>query len=298
MKTPVLPPTLLFRTAFCVAFARKATGQSVGKIEERVRLNQYEKFSLRPPAAETVREYFKLRRNIAFDPLVKRPKTPPWLFALDREVPGAAYHYFHPLIDLIWGKQESGIFWRNQAQIIPEAWINDEKQKGNTTLANEWHQQNIDTQKRRKRSLNDAPLNHLSFIHLSLLRIPEFGEGALFHKPGLAQGWVRKYASIETELNAISSRFDLDHLAACVGLTMEAAEIGHTDRFTAAKAATTKALQAIDLIPECKRVATPIKALIADFVANLQRRCYTGSSRYGFGWPASWHLKFDGNVAT
>lgn len=287
----VLPPTLLFRTAICVEFTKKATGQSVAKIEERVRLNQFEKFGLRPPATETVRDYFKLRRNIAFDPQVKRPTSPSWLFALDREVPGAAYHYFHPLIDLIWGVQESGIFWRNQVQKIPEAWIEDEERKGNMDLAEDWRKHNSEMGMRRQRAIKEAWLDRLSTIHQSLLRIPSLGEGLLFHRPGLAQGWIRKYGRIEMELEGLSEGSDLNHLAALIGLMLEAAEIGHSERFISAKSAALEALARVGNMPECRRIGSGLKAKIGDFLSTQQRRSYTSSPRYGFGWPASWRLQ-------
>lgn len=293
MASKKLPPTLLFRSAFCINFVKSTTGLTTSKIEELIRINQYKKFGLRPPATETVLDYFKLRRNIAFDPMVKTPKTPPWLLALDREIPGAAYHYFHPLIDLIWGRLESGVFWMNKAQTIPQEWIEDEQLKGNKDLAEDWLKQNAATAKRRKRSLKSPPIDQLSFVHLTLLRIPVIGEGMLFHKPGLSEGWVRRYGPIDEELSALDSQPGLDSLAAKIGLMLEAAEIGDSKRFKAAKLSASEASEHIASFPQCSRVAERLKELTKIFLTNQLRRNYTHTNRYGFGWPSSWWLQFD-----
>lgn len=61
-------PTLYLRSAYFIDSLRAASGQGFLKLEKRIRQNQYEAVGLAAPELETIRDYFRLHRSVAFEP--------------------------------------------------------------------------------------------------------------------------------------------------------------------------------------------------------------------------------------
>jgi len=145
MVGKIRQPTLFLRTAYFIDSLCEQTGMNFEGIEERIRNNQYIAYGLDAPAYETVRDYFRLHRSVAFEPrlgrdgntpgqqserIFQRDRKAPWLLAAEAEFPGSSFSFFHPLFDLLFGRLESSAFWASHFNKIPESWINQEEAEG------------------------------------------------------------------------------------------------------------------------------------------------------------------------
>lgn len=289
MRKTLNPPTLLLRSAYFIDNLRELTGQGLTRLERRIRENQYEAAGLHAPPIETIRDYFRLRRPVAFESQEKKAKYPPWLLAAEIEVGGSSHAFFHPIFDLLFGQLESSAFWSMHFRIIPAKWIEDAEARGDTDTATEWRQMNEATRKRKHRSRQVHQLDPLSFVHLSMMRLPDAIRDSLFERKGLSSGWTRKYASPEAETLLLESIRTVDSLAALLALVKEAAEIGDMTRFHRAKAALLNHLSVLDELAPCRRIKQQLKAQIHfELDYNILSRRYQGTLYHGFGLPPSW----------
>lgn len=290
MKKQISQP-YFFRTAYFIGWLKSKTGQSFPALEKRIRTSQYEKYKLTPPAFETVRDYFRLCRSPAIDP--KDGKTPPWVMAAELEIPGASYAFFHPLFDLLIGQLQSSIKWSDKLQEIPEEWISSAIKRGNTVEAEEWISFNDGLKKSPGRKRKQPELVDIEFIHKTLIRLPEPIFSILFYcsekeSYNSTEMFARTYRPIEEEIALIQVNSNIDALAALVGLVLEAAEIGHLERFEKASKAVQGYLHVLDGLPECKSVRENLKPLIKDFCLGATVRTYASQAYYGYGLPATW----------
>lgn len=283
------PPTLYIRSGYCIDLLRSTTRQGFTRIERQIRENQYVAHGLKPPSFETVRDYFRLHRSVAFEPR-DGSKSPPWLLAAELEYPGTAEAFFHPLADLLFGYLESSFLWRRHFSRIPQQWINEARNRGSTALAGEWEAINLSQEERKHRTPPKDHLDRLSFVHLSMMRLAEPIGSRLFVKPGLSRCWRRAYEnSVEDDVAFLLSIGSLDALAALLGLAEEGALIGDMHRYRHAKSALLARIPHIHFLPGCRRIA---KALELDITSHLEMhvfpRRYNGTLHMGFGLPVSW----------
>lgn len=287
-KHQIRRPTLFLRTAHFADGLIAETGLSAERIERRVRENQYDRFQVPAPELETVLDYFALYRSVAFEPR-QTDTHAPWLLAAEREFPGCSYRYFHPLIDLLFGPLESSAFWEAHFRKIPVGWIEDEERTGRPQVAAEWRAMNNALEKRvHRRKQSPSRVDQLAFVQLSLMRLPQQISGQLFARKGLARSWTRTYHQQATDFAFIEGTPPADGLAALLGLTMEAAEIGNSDRFRRTKAHIFTFLPRLAEDPACRRIHEVISAHVAHHLENLMPRRYSDTFHHGFGAPASW----------
>lgn len=292
-------PTLYLRSAYFIDSLRATTGQGFVKLERRIRQNQYEAFGLTAPEPETIRDYFRLHRSVAFERRnsdgaspAADAKTPSWLLAAELEVPGSSFAFFHPTFDLLFGLMESSVFWSAHFSKIPQAWIDEAKGRGDIALADEWETMNRALQKRLHRSRQTYEMDALSFIHLTMLRLPGHISAALFERKGLATTWARRYLPPQEEVQHLLGAGGLDAVAALFALTKESCEIGDMERFHLAKAATIQVLALLDKDPTCRRIRRPVRMLLSDELENkMYIRRYSRTLHHGFGLPLSWRAQ-------
>ncbi len=284
-----LKPSHFFRTAYFIGWLKQNTGQGYVALEKRIRLNQYQRFGLRAPAADTVRDYFRLRRSPAIDP--QDGMTPPWLMAVELEIPSASYAFFHPIFDFLIGQMESSQKWLEKLERIPEGWIHEAIKRRNTNLAEEWRSFNEANTKKRGRKSKQPRLHALSFIHMTMMRLPYPLFQILFEWSEREKSFGRTYRPIEEEIGSIKYYLNMDALAAFVGLVYEAAEIGNTDRFYKSRKALQEHLCILDELPECRSVRDELTPLIKNFCLEMPIRTYASPQFYGYGLPATWRAK-------
>ncbi len=287
-KRKIGRPTLLLRTALFTDGLRAATGLDAVQIERRVRAKQYEAYGLQAPEEETVRDYFGLYRAVAFEPR-QTDNHAPWLVAAELEFPGCSYRYFHPLIDLLFGQLESSAFWSAHFQKIPEAWIEAEAREGCPETANEWRAMNEALKRRRHRAKQPSvPLDKLSFLHLTMMRLPAEISGILFARKGLARSWSRAYATQPKNFAFLKKVPPIDAMAALVALTEEAAEIGDMERFVVTRKAAMEFLPQLKEDPACRRIHKQLASYVTRHLKQMVPRRYNATFHHGFGAPASW----------
>lgn len=281
---------LYMRTAYFVASLRASTRLSAAKLEQRIRNNQYVAHGLPPPALDTVRDYFLLRRSPAVDP--QSGDLPPWLFAAELEFPGASYAFFHPIFDFLVGQLESSRPWVARLQRIPDSWIDVAEARGDLRQVEEWREFNAALVPRRGRPRNQEGLDPLSFIHLTMMRLPEPYFSLLFQKEGLATAHARRYLSIEDEISLLLANSGMESLAALVGLLLEAAQIGNVGRLSAAKQGIREHLDRHGIVPTARRFEDRLRYLIeSDLCLGRSARRYSAICTYGFGLPATWRAQ-------
>ena len=284
-----LKPSHFFRTAYFIGWLKQNTGQGHVALEKRIRLNQYEKFGLKAPAADTVRDYFRLRRSPAIDP--QDGMTPPWLMAVELEIPGSSYAFFHPLFDFLIVQMESSQKWLERLEKIPEGWIHEAIKRGNINMAEEWRSFNEASLKKRGRKPRQPRLHALNFIHMTMMRLPAPIFPVLFAWSDREKLFARTYLPIDQEIESIKGFPSMDALAALVGLVFEAAEIGNTDRFHRSKKALRDHLCILDEVPEFQYVRAELKWLVKSFCLAVPVRMYASPQFYGYGLPATWRSK-------
>lgn len=291
MRQRIRQPTLFLRSGYFIDNLKALTGLGFEQIEKRVRENQYERHNKNPeffaPAYETVRDYFRLYRSVAFEPN-QRTHIAPWLLAVELEFPGASTAFFHPIFDLLFGELESSVFWSSHFRLIPEEWITEAKARGDAHIAHEWELMNHSTRNRKHRSKPSTNIDRLSFAHLSLLRLPPQIRDMLFDGNGSDPNWTRKYSSAELEIEYLQSFYTMESLAALLALMMESAETGDVNRFDLSKNAFLKHISFIDTDPACRRIKDLLGELLLHRANELYPREYNGFLHFGFGLPVSW----------
>lgn len=287
MLRHTIKPTLYLRSAFFIDNLKEITGEGFSRLEKRIRQNQYEAFRFPSPATDTVRDYFRLRLPVAFEP-TQKVKSNPWLLAAELEVPGCSSAFFHPMFDLIFGMIESAAFWDIHFGRIPDKWIEQAEMRGDSVIASEWKAMNESLNKRKHRKRQKTEIDTLSFTHLTMMRLPTPIQDILFERKGLTPGWTRKYASAKNEVAKIQSIRNIDSLAALLGLAHEAAEIGDTTRFHQAKNGLIGNLSVLDEKKAYRRISKLLKEHIISECNNLIPRRYCRMEFFGLGYPPSW----------
>lgn len=294
MSEVIKQPTLYIRQAYFVDSLLETTGLGFAKIERCIRKNQFERFGLRPPTTQSVRNYFSLKRYAGIDPRQDSPRTPPWLIAAEQEFPGSTYSYFHPLFDLLWGSIESSLFWEFKFGRIPDEWI-DEYEKSDKDYkkaqAAEWREWNALRKARSHHKKNKSKLDHLTFIQLSLLRLPVVSQ-LLFEKSENSSEWVRKYDPADQEICSVAALRSFDGLAGLIGLLMESSAIGDIKRFHLAKKTLQENLPMLETLPGCGRICERLTGHINNHIQQEMPRSYSKLLHHGFGLPMTWRLNF------
>lgn len=287
-KHQIRRPTLFLRTALFSDGLIADTGLSAEQIEDRVRKNQYERFQVPAPEMETVLDYIALYRSVAFEPR-QTDVHAPWLLAAEREFPGCSYRYFHPLVDLLFGAVESSYFWESHFKKIPSGWIEAEEMKGRPHVAEEWRAMNQALEKRiHRRTRSPSAVDQLTFVHLSMLRLPSPIKSRLFLPPEGSSNWIRAYDFQSVDFSFVDEVPPSDGVAVLLGLAIEAAEIGDLNRFRRTRAFLVTYLPKLREDPACRRIHQALSEHIANHLEHLVPREYSRTLYHGFGAPASW----------
>jgi len=302
-----LRPNLLLRSGHFIDSLIDATGLSFDALEERIRVNQYERVGLLAPDYETVRDYFRLHRSVAFEPRVGRtedgaggpsktsrspPRKAPWLLAAELEFPGCSYAFFHPLGDLLFGRFESSYYWGKYFETIPVEWIEREEVAGNCEFAQELREMNKAKERRVHRVKPPTPNDKLDSIRHPLLRLRPPHKTNLFSRTGLSPYWDRRFRSVDEEVSVAAEETSLDAFTAIFGLALEAAEIGDIARFYTAREATFDYFPRLEAAPGCRRISGAVKVFVeGHFESNIRLRRYMYSDYFGYGLPISWRAQ-------
>lgn len=282
------PPTLFMRSGYFIDTLKSRSELSFAKLERRIRENQYDLHGIRAPSEATVRDYFLLRRSVAFEPKFKDPSAP-WLLATELEFPGASLAFFHPVFDLLFGTLESTYLWQAHFSRIPQQWIDDARKSDPLAMADEWEAMNASLAERKHRSRPKQHLDRLSFVHLSMMRLPENICNRLFTRRGLAASWARVYGPIEDDIAFLGEINNLDAIAGLLALAEEGAQIGDMSRYHAAKYALRNRIEKVQFFPGCKRIRDSLEFSLSRHIeGELFPRRYSGTLRTGFGLPVSW----------
>ncbi|HSH96840.1 MAG: hypothetical protein ACAH07_09635 [Methylophilaceae bacterium] len=281
-------PNLYFRSAYFIDSLKAKTGLTFTTIEERVRREQYEKHGLQAPATETVRDYFRLKRAVAFESDIRNAnKFPSWLMAVEMEFPLTSYAFFHPLFDLLFSRVESSSAWMKHFERIPEQWILEVESQGRAELAAEWRGLNASSSKRLHTKKSSSQIDRLSLVHLLMIRT--IYREVLFEKNGLSSYFKRRYLLAEEELNSAVSENSLDALFILLALTEEAALIGDAKRFEICHSAFLNSLGNIHEYEGCEAIAAKILPYIHHHLnTQVNLRQYHFTDIEGLGLPVTW----------
>ena len=294
MERKIKQPTLFLRSGYFIDNLKASTGLGFEKIEKQIRDNQYENPENSPdliaPSFDTVRDYFRLHRSVAFEP-DQEARIAPWLLAAELEFPSSSFAFFHPIFDLLFGELESSAFWSAHFRKIPHQWIDDLTRRGESELAKEWGLMNEAIDKRTYRKKQKDTTDQLTLIHLSLLRLPDEIRKTLFAGNGSSPNWTRRYSSVDSEIHSLSSYQNMEGMTALLGLMMEAAEIGDHNRFKLLKPELIPHMSFMDDDPSCVRIKDLLKQLIIGKYRDLFPREYNGYLHHGFGMPVSWRVR-------
>ena len=297
-KTPY--PTLFIRSGYFVDSLRLQSRLSVARLERRIRENIYEKNGVHAPSEDTVRDYCSLRRSVAFEPRVEEKKDKriaPWLLAAELEFPNSSFAFFHPLFDLLFGTLESAYFWQAHFCMIPESWIEDLRRRGASPLADEWEEMNVSLKERRHRTRTKTELDRLSFVHLSMMRLPRHISGRLFEKEEHSSTRFRRWFAIEEDIVYLQSQNNLNAIAALLALLEEGAAIGDAHRYRCAYSCLVDRLPLLKSIPGCKRMGIALElAITSHLEGQAILRSYNGTLYSGFGMPVSWRSMLQENL--
>lgn len=285
---------LRMRTAYCLDGLRKRTSLGAGRIERRVRENQYEAFGLSALSPTTVQEYFLLRRCPAVDGAQGQPC---WLFAAELEFGGVAYSFFHPIFDLILEPIQSSPRWMLRMERIPQVWIDQAVARGDGAQAQEWGAFNSTLEPKRGRPPRQSLVDPLTLVHLSMLRLPQDYSGCLFECSGLATSHARTYGCVDEEVARLVQQSGVDALAALIGLVQEAALIGDRRRLSTARKGVEEHLRAHGLDPSLTRVQEPFLYLVESQIGpNIDVRRYSAAEIIGAGFPVTWQAKIHQSI--
>lgn len=281
---------LLMRTAFCLDSLRQVTGLGVGRLEIRIRQNQYEAHGLSAPSPATVKDFFLLRRCPAVDGT--QSDQPSWLFAAELEFPGVAYTFFHPMFDLLLDPIQSSPRWMIRMQRIPQVWIDQAAASGDGLQAQEWSAFNEALQPKRGRPPHRPVDDPLTLVHLAMLRLPMDISGRLFERKGLATTHARTYRAVDDELSPLLDQCGTDALAALIGLVQEASLIGDGKRMAAAKQAVRDHLRIFGVVPALARVEGSFVHLVDSQIGlGKEARRYSTAEVIGSGFPVTWQAR-------
>ena len=283
-------PTLYLRSAYFIYHLKQMSSLRYTELEARIRVNQYERFGFFAPSEDTVRDYFRLHRSVAFEPNQKE-KSYPWLLAAEMEFPGCSVAFFHPIFDLLFGSMESSAFWDAHFNKIPEDWTNEAIQRGWSELAGEWSMMNIARERRLHRSKKIPASHDLRFIHQSMLRIPAIRD-ILFTRQTKGQ-YARLYAEISVELTAFEALNPFEHITAILLCAKEAELIGNHNRFEAAHIDALKHLPLLKTRKSCLRIQPELSRHIVEFLDGIAVPQYSIRFIHGFSMPASWRSLYD-----
>jgi hypothetical protein len=280
MKKCIKQTSLFLRAAYLIGWLRSWTGQTFPEIERQVRENQFEKYGLVAPARETVRDYFLLRSTPQYDPMqnLKRHQTPPWLLALELEVPGSAFAFFHPLFNLLSEPLESSLFWQLELQKPPVQWIEYSEGRKDYRRAQRFREELA--AKRKHRKFVPGERDPLRQAHYALMSLPKIGK-MFFKELHGSDGWGRKYAAASTEVGKLQRISTFDSLAGLLALVVEAAAIGDSIRLNLAREALLAHLEVLDSLPECRRVRSTLKAEIRRYCRDRIQPLFYGSGPDG-----------------
>lgn len=284
---------LRMRTAFCLDSLRQATGLGVGRLESRIRLNQYEAHGLSAPSPATVKDFFLLRRCPAVDGT--RRDQPSWLFAAELEFPGVAFNFFHPIFDLLLEPIQSSPRWMTRMERIPQVWIDQAVERGDEMEAQEWKAFNAALEPKRGRPPRQAIIDPLTLVHLAMLRLPRDCSGHLFERTGLATTYARTYEPVDEEVSRLVGQGGAEALAALIGLVQEATLIGDRRRLSAARQGVRDHQRAYGLVPALARVEGPFMQLL-ESVQDQGVRRYSTSDLIGSGFPVTWQARIYGDI--
>lgn len=285
----IAQPSLYLRSGYFIDRLRAETGLGMVRLERRIRERQYEARGLTPPSVDLVRDYFRLHRAVAFEPRLGRSVIAPWLLAAELEFSGSSLAFFHPIFDWLFGQVESAIFWEAHFRKIPEPWIVEAERRGDLALVQEWRAINQGHSKLRHRRKINAPLDDLTLIHLSMMRLPEPIMSQLFERQGLTMGWTRRH-DCEREVQMLLAKPGFDALCALVLLADEAAKIGDARRFNLPREGAMALLENLENYPGCERIgAHLVNHLTCKLTAEeFAPRRYAQAPIYGTGLPTSW----------
>lgn len=286
-STHIKNPRIFMRQAYFIACLRQATGMSSTKIEQLIRVNQYEKHRLRAPSEKLVKDYFLLYRGIAIDPEQHEKRPASWLIACELEFNGSSYNFFHPLFDMAWEPIESSETWRARIGKIPEVLIEEARNQKNPEQAQLWETMNLASSRRRHRRRETNLPDRLTFIHVSLLRLLVVNS-LLFERKGLSPTWTRKYAPVEKEVRLLEKLRSFDGLAGIFGLVLEAAAIGDMHRFHYSKESLKKNINILKELPTCKKFGKRLAKQLIEEASDVMTRRYNKLQFLSFGLPMSW----------
>lgn len=283
-------PTIDLRSGYFVDHLSFTTKLSRSRIENDIRINQYDRYGLKSPSSETVKDYFDLQRGVAFDPRPDKRNIPPWLLAAELQYPGCAYRFFHPIFDLLFGQAESSAFWQAHLSKIPDEWIVEVEQSGLSGLASEWRTHNHSLLHRAHRTKRVRLLDNLSLYHLSLLKLPEALSTCLFAFNTHTKQFERRYQPANTELRKAYDTPGLCGLAGLIALTGEGCEIGDKYRYRFGKRLIKLKLPTLPLLPGCRRISTALSNHIQHWLEHhALPRTYNSHPWSALGLPTSWH---------
>lgn len=288
MPRPLKDLATYLRSGYFVDGLLDETGLSSTVIGERVGL-RYQKLGLQAPSSETVRDYFRLRGSPGVDPLPGG--GPSWLLACEFEFPGTSYRFFHPVFELLFDSVESSAKWRARLERIPEAWIQEEEDHGYKDVAASWRAHNESVRAKRGRPPTRSQVNELSYIHESLMRLPDPTFSILFGRKGLHSSYYRNWGAIEFEISRLASDRTMEGITASVGLVLESAAIGDSGRLDKSRRALEERLAAISNLPGCSRIRDDLVNVIkSDACLRRSAKCYERMLTSERGLPATWRM--------
>ncbi len=291
MKNKIRQPALYMRSGYFIDSLKASTRLGFDQLDKQIRENQYGARGTEPglpaPSVETVRDYFRLHNAVAFEPNQKS-RAAPWLLAAELEFPGSSAAFFHPVFDLLFGSTESSFFWKSRFSRVPQKWIEQAKARGDSQMAYEWELMNEAVESRKHRSKPDTTIDLLSFVHLSLLRLPAEIRDAFFDGNGSKPNWTRRYAAPKREVGPLGKMRTMESLAALLALMMEGAEIGDRERLVASRDALLTQMTFLESHPGCRRIKGLLKQELLHKCRDTDVREYNGFVHFGFGLPASW----------
>ena len=194
------------------------------------------------------------------------------------------------MFDLLFFPIESSAFWQTELNKVPSEWIEKASRRGQSEIAKFWVDDSDDV-RRKHRKKDVLNIDSLSFVHLSLMRLPDPVCSCVMERKGLARQWSRKYEAPELEIKSLISIDTFDAFAALCLLAKEGAEIGDISRLRQASIGARKLFPRIVDFPGCRRIGSLLTSIVDDALTNqfIPRR-YNKTFFYGFGLPMTWRV--------
>lgn len=277
----------ILRSAHLLDKLIEETGLTWKQIDERVRLNQFERHGLDAPALETVQAYFKLTRPLTLDS--QADGVPSWLMAIAREFPGSHRKFFHLVFDILFGVEASKVRPAFLAARVPKQWIREETEAGHDDTADFLDALNRKIgDKAPQRRKEPARASAIEDAHRMMLRLPQPMLLTLFDRAGDSEHLVRSYRAIDQEVGQLLEHDCLDGLAGLLLLFRESAAMGDVHRFTVAKTAVEMYVPRLADLPECRRIYAQLSSVVTNFCVVEAPPLYTLGMRFEAGLPPSW----------